>query len=66
MVYGVLASMFAALAEPTRSGEDFEALAREHATAGGLNEQFRAWLEQRGMFDDVAEGLGLILDRIAR
>ena len=36
-----VASMFAGLAEATRSGAPFEELAREHATAGGINEQFR-------------------------
>jgi pyrroline-5-carboxylate reductase len=59
-----VASMFAGLAEPTRSGEDFERLAREHATAGGLNEQFRNELENAGLFDGVSHGLHRILDRL--
>ena len=40
----------AGLAEATRSGAPFERLAREHATAGGINEQFRTELEQGGVF----------------
>jgi pyrroline-5-carboxylate reductase len=59
-----VASMFAGLAEPTRSGERFEQLAREHATSGGINEQFRNWLEQGGMFENVSVGLQRVLDRL--
>jgi pyrroline-5-carboxylate reductase len=59
-----VASMFAGLAETTRSGEGFEHLAGEYATAGGTNEQFRSWLEQRGMFESVSLGLQRVLDRL--
>jgi pyrroline-5-carboxylate reductase len=59
-----VASMFAGLAEATRSGASFDELAREHATPGGINEQFRYELEQRGTFDDVRRGLQRILDRL--
>jgi pyrroline-5-carboxylate reductase len=59
-----VASMFAGLAEPTRSGKDFEELAREHATPGGINEQFRNELEQGGLFDGVSLGLQRVLDRL--
>jgi pyrroline-5-carboxylate reductase len=61
---GYVASMFAGLAEPTRSGERFEQLARDHATAGGINEQFRNELEQAGLFDGVSRGLDHILARL--
>ena len=56
--------MFAGLAEPTRSGQAFERLAREHATSGGINEQFAKELEQRGVFEDVSLGLQRVLDRL--
>jgi hypothetical protein len=42
----MVASMFAGLAEATRSGKRFEQLAREHATRGGINQQFLNVLEQ--------------------
>ena len=60
-----VASMFAGLAEATRSGERFERLAREHATSGGINEQFLNELEQGGTFQDVSLGLQRILDRLS-
>jgi pyrroline-5-carboxylate reductase len=60
-----VALMFAGLAEATRSGERFEQLAREHATPGGINEQFLNGLEQRGTFEHVSLGLRRVLDRLA-
>jgi pyrroline-5-carboxylate reductase len=59
-----VASMFAGLAEATRSGERFEQLAREHATSGGINEQFLNGLEQCGTFEHVSLGLRRVLDRL--
>jgi pyrroline-5-carboxylate reductase len=59
-----VASMFAGLAEPTRSGQRFEQLAREHATRGGINEQFLNELERGGTFDQVSLGLQRVLDRL--
>ena len=59
-----VASIFAGLAEATRSGERFEQLAREHATSGGLNEQFLNGLEQGGTFEQVSLGLQRVLDRV--
>jgi pyrroline-5-carboxylate reductase len=59
-----VASMFAGLAEATRSGERFEQLAREHATPGGINEQFLSELEQGGTFERVTLGLRRVLDRL--
>jgi pyrroline-5-carboxylate reductase len=59
-----VASMFAGLAEATRSGERFEQLAREHATRGGLNEQFQNELERGGTFEHVSLALQRVLDRL--
>ena len=59
-----VASMFAGLADATRSGERFEQLAREHATQGGINEQFLNGLEQDGTFERVSLGLRRVLDRL--
>jgi pyrroline-5-carboxylate reductase len=59
-----VASMFAGLAEATRSGERFEVLAREHATQGGTNEQFLNELEQGGTFEHVSAGLQRVLNRL--
>jgi pyrroline-5-carboxylate reductase len=59
-----VASIFAGLAEPTRSGESFDQLAREHATPGGTNEQFLNELEQGVILKDVSLGLQRVLDRL--
>jgi pyrroline-5-carboxylate reductase len=59
-----VASMFAGLAEATRSVERFEQAAREHATSGGINEQFLNELEQGGMLEGVHLGLQRVLDRL--
>jgi pyrroline-5-carboxylate reductase len=59
-----VASTFAGLAEATRSGERFEQLAREHATSGGINEEFLKGLEQGGAFEHVRLGLQRVLDRL--
>jgi hypothetical protein len=48
-------------AEPT----DFESLAREYATAGGLNEQFLAALRQAGTFENVNRALDDVARRLA-
>jgi pyrroline-5-carboxylate reductase len=47
---------------PDRS---FAALAAEHETRGGLNEQLHAFLRERGFFAAVAEGLDGIAKRVA-
>jgi pyrroline-5-carboxylate reductase len=60
-----VASTFAGLAATLRSGEpDFATLAREHATPGGINEQFLGLLEQARVFDSVNLGLDRVLDRL--
>jgi pyrroline-5-carboxylate reductase len=59
-----VASMFAGLAEATLSVERFEQLACDHATQGGINEQFLNELEQGGTFEHVSLGLQHVLDRL--
>lgn len=61
-----LAATFAGLASNLRGQEpDFRALARDHATPGGINEQFLGLLEQAHVFDAVDVGLNRVLDRLA-
>jgi pyrroline-5-carboxylate reductase len=62
---GYLASTFAGLGPATLSGASFEDLAREHATAGGINEQFRGDLERAGVYEQVQLALQRVLDRLA-
>ena len=38
--------------------------AREHATPGGINEQFLNDLEQGRLYEDVSLGLQRVLDRL--
>jgi pyrroline-5-carboxylate reductase len=59
-----VASIFAGLADATRSGESFEQLVRDHATAGGTNEQFLGELERHGTLEHVGLGLDRILERL--
>ena len=59
-----VAAMFAGLAEATRRGQGFEQLARDHATAGGINEQFLNELQHGGTFEHVRLGLQRILERL--
>jgi pyrroline-5-carboxylate reductase len=59
-----VASIYAGLADATRSTTAFTELAQEVATPGGLNEQFLAGLERAGTFEDVRLGLDGILDRL--
>lgn len=62
-----VAATFAGLAKPLRGqAPDFAALARDHATLGGINEQFLAALEQARVFDAVDTGLEAVLDRLTR
>ncbi len=62
-----VAATFAGLAAQLRDPEsDFGDLARDHATRGGINEQFLGVLEQARVFDAVDVGLNRVLDRLAR
>lgn len=49
-----------AAGEPERT---FEALASDHATRGGLNEQVRKYLTERGVFESISEALDGVLQR---
>jgi pyrroline-5-carboxylate reductase len=60
-----VASMYTEIGEQLRAGRPFEELARDHTTAGGLNEQFRAGFEQAGVFDEVRRGLDAVLRRVS-
>lgn len=61
-----VADTFAALAEELGAPEaDFDALARAHATPGGLNEQLARDLDDAGVYDAVRAGLDAVLARIA-
>ena len=62
-----VAATFAGLASQLRGHvSDFAELARDHATAGGTNEQFLGVLEQARVFDAVDDGLNRVLDRLAK
>lgn len=60
-----VADTFAALAEELSAPDaDFDALARAHATPGGLNEQLARDLTEAGVYDEVRVGLDAVLARI--
>jgi Pyrroline-5-carboxylate reductase len=62
-----VAATFAGLAAPLRGkAPDFAELARDHATRGGINEQFLGVLEQARVFDAVDTGLDRVLQRLTR
>ncbi len=50
-----------AVGAPERS---FHSLASDHATAGGINEQFLRCLVERGILESVSEGLDAVMHRI--
>jgi len=59
MFWGLTASTFEA---PERS---FQSFAADHATAGGINEQFLRYLTERGLLANVSEALDAVLARIS-
>jgi pyrroline-5-carboxylate reductase len=59
MFWGLTAS---AVEAPERS---FQSLANNHATAGGINEQFLKYLIEHGLLTNVSEGLDAVLSRIS-
>ena len=62
-----VAATFAGLAAQLRDHEqDFGTLARDHATRGGINEQFLGVLQQARVFDAVEVGLERVLERLTR
>jgi pyrroline-5-carboxylate reductase len=62
-----VAATFAGLAAQLHDdAPDFAELARDHATRGGINEQFLGVLDQARVFDTVSTGLDRVLDRLTR
>jgi pyrroline-5-carboxylate reductase len=62
-----VAATFAGLAAQLHDdAPDFAELARDHATRGGINEQFLGVLQQARVFDTVASGLDRVLERLTR
>lgn len=59
-----VASIFAGLAPALLSEQDFEHLARDHATPGGINEYFLNGLNEAGIFNDVELGLERVFNRL--
>jgi pyrroline-5-carboxylate reductase len=59
-----VAAVFAGLASTLRApNPDFESLARDHATPGGINEAFLASLRDAAMFDAVVRSLDMVAER---
>jgi pyrroline-5-carboxylate reductase len=46
------------------STESFAEIAESHATKGGLNEQLRVFLEEKGLFSSLSDGLDRVMDRV--
>lgn len=46
------------------STESFAQIAESHATKGGLNEQLRVFLEEKGLFASLSDGLDRVMDRV--
>jgi pyrroline-5-carboxylate reductase len=60
-----VSSIFAGLAETLSDGTgDLEAVARAHATPGGINERFAATLDEAGVFELVARSLQTVYDSL--
>jgi pyrroline-5-carboxylate reductase len=59
-------AIFAGLAPSLREYEPFADLIRDHATPGGLNERFRALLQDAGMETAVGAALDQVLARVQR
>jgi pyrroline-5-carboxylate reductase len=60
-----VAATFADLATTLDGRHDFEHLARDHATAGGINELFLQTLRERGVYDEVRAGMNRVLARLS-
>lgn len=56
---------FAGLATALGSGQDFEQLARDHSTPGGINELFLTILNEAGVFENVGLRLQHVLDTLS-
>lgn len=58
-------AIFANMAQELGGGHgDLDELARAHATPGGINERFRAMLEDAGVFATVSRSLQVIYDQL--
>lgn len=60
-----VASLFIGLTPALRRDESFERLAQEHATLGGINELFLAYMRGNGAYARVDEGLDKVAEKIA-
>jgi len=47
------------------STESFAEIAESHATKGGLNEQLRVFLEEKGLFASLSDGLDRVMHRVS-
>lgn len=62
-----VAALFGEIADSLRAGDpDFEQLAKEHATPGGINEKFAQILAEQGVWDVVQRGLDQIRQRLEK
>lgn len=59
-----LAAVFADLGNTLETRHDFEHLARDHATPGGINEYLQSMLTEAGVYDEVRTGLDRVLERL--
>lgn len=60
-----VAALFGQLADGLQGPDpDFEHVAKEHTTPGGINERFRQILTERGVWETVDQGLDLIRQRL--
>jgi pyrroline-5-carboxylate reductase len=60
-----VAATFADLASTLDAHHDFGHLARDHATAGGINELFLRTLAEAGVYDEVRAGMDRVLARLS-
>lgn len=60
-----IASVFIGLTSALRSGENFQRLAQDHTTPGGINELFVGHLRAHGVYGLVDEGLDRVAKKIA-
>jgi pyrroline-5-carboxylate reductase len=62
-----VAALFAGMAGTFgQDASDLDALARAHATPGGINERFAGLLADAGTFDLVERSLDAVLERLGR
>ena len=60
-----VAAVYAGIADTLRDGpEDLALLVRDHATPGGINEQFATALSEAGAFELIGRSLDAVLERL--